>query len=77
MADQDWPYGYKVVTARDASGRNALPTRVGLKRTAVGLAVAAECGDQQITFPIPEATQFIAALRVAIEQHTQLPMSEQ
>jgi hypothetical protein len=77
MTDQDWPYGYEVVTARDADGRNAVHTRVGLKRTRAGLAVAAECNGQTLVFPIPNATDFIAAFQLAIKKHTELPLDEQ
>jgi hypothetical protein len=77
MADQDWPYGYEVVVARDASGRNMVPTRVGLKRVPHGgLVVAADCGNQELTFPIPDAARFAAALRRTIQKHTELPEGE-
>lgn len=72
MADQDWPYGYEVVTARDADGRSAVPARVGLKRTRAGIAVAVECDDQIVTFPIPDAARFVSAFRQAIKKHTEL-----
>lgn len=72
MTDQDWPHGYKHVIARDADGRRAVPTRVGLLRTAIGPAVAVELGDQTLVFPIPSAVKFVAALQLAIQKHTEI-----
>jgi hypothetical protein len=72
MTDQDWPHGWEPVMARDADGRNAVPARVGLKRTAAGLAVAAECDGQTLIFPLPDAARFVAAFQVAIQKHTEI-----
>lgn len=76
MTDQDWLPGYQVVTARDASGRRAVPTRVGLKRTEVGVAVAAECGSQTLVFPLPDAAKFVLAFQQAIRTHTEFTGGE-
>jgi hypothetical protein len=76
MADQDWPCGYEVVNARDSSGRIYVPTRVGLRHTEAGLAVAAECDDRVLIFPLPEAARFAGAFQRAIAKHVDVTGGE-